>query len=99
MVRRLGIVTLQERDRGKEQYVTSVGIKKHSPLEGDVTLLDALHIEADGRDGAMTRYQRKGPGLGGDENGGRPILRNDDGLGLAWRSKRKGHQGGKHTRR
>lgn len=30
-------------------------IKKNSPLEGDVTLLDALHVEADGWDGAMTR--------------------------------------------
>lgn len=61
---------MQERDRGKGAVRDLVEIKKHSPLEGDVTLLDALHIEADGRDGAMTRYQRKGPGLGGDEDGG-----------------------------
>jgi hypothetical protein len=33
-------------------------IKKYSPLQSDVTFLDALHIEAHSGDGAMAKYQR-----------------------------------------
>lgn len=61
----LALQHCKERDRGTEgqrRCVTSGDIKKHSPLERDVTLLDALHIEAHGWDGAMTSYQRKDPG-------------------------------------
>lgn len=32
--------------------------KRYLPLESDVPFLDALHIEANGRDGAMAKYQR-----------------------------------------
>ena len=48
----LALQETEERDHMENQ--------KYSPLEGDVTLLNTLHVEAHGGDGAMAMYQRMG---------------------------------------
>lgn len=51
--RGLALQELDMRDQG--------GHQKYSPLQGYMTFLDALHIEANGGDGAMTNIRTLGP--------------------------------------
>lgn len=43
----------------RRMCVTWTDIERHLPLQGYMAFLDALHVEAHGRDGAMAKYQRK----------------------------------------
>lgn len=53
MLDRTGLALQQADVRDRDGY------QRDSPLQGYMAFLDALHVEAHGRDGAMTKYQRR----------------------------------------
>ena len=56
--------------------MTWMDIEDNSPLQSDMSLLDTLHVEADGGNGAMANRQRNGDGHGLKEPPRSRIARN-----------------------